>query len=180
MARPSKIDRLPDEIKSLIGELRKRGRTIDEILAKLRELDIEVSRSGLGRHIQGLDEIAAILQRQHDISTALIERFGDEPESKVARMNYQLMHAQLTRLSMPNPDGTVTLDPQGAYFLSTALARLGQAAKFDADREIKLRERIEKEEREKAARTAGAAAKKAGISDGVRKQIEEEILGLVR
>ena len=40
MARPSKIDRLPQELRDAIGDLRRQGRTIDEILAHLRSLGV--------------------------------------------------------------------------------------------------------------------------------------------
>ena len=64
MARPSSISRLPPEIREAIGALRQDGRTIDEILAKLRELApaAEVSRSALGRHVQVLDRIGEQLR----------------------------------------------------------------------------------------------------------------------
>lgn len=182
--RPSKIDRLPDEIKELIGQLRRGGRTIDEILAKLRELNVDVSRSGLGKHIQGLDKIAEVLSRQHDISEALVERFGDAPESRTARMNIQLMHAQLTRLVVPDDDGTVTLDPQGAYFLSTALQRLAQASKADTEREIKIEERARKKALAEAATALDGALKAAeasgekGLSAERVAQLRRDFLGV--
>jgi len=80
MARPSSIERLPAELRELIGHLRERGRTIDEILAKLAELDVDVSRSALGRHVQHLDaagdvglarELAAQRRRLARIEAAL-------------------------------------------------------------------------------------------------------------
>ena len=55
MPRRSTIKRLPKAIQERIGELREAGRTIDEILAKLAELDVEVSRSALGRHVKALE-----------------------------------------------------------------------------------------------------------------------------
>ena len=54
---PSSIDKLPVEVRELIGRLREQGATIDDILAKLGELDVEVSRSALGRHVKGLAEV---------------------------------------------------------------------------------------------------------------------------
>ena len=59
MARPSTIQRLPTEVRELIAELREEGRTIDEVLEKLRELRLDVSRSALGRHVKQLDAIGA-------------------------------------------------------------------------------------------------------------------------
>lgn len=180
MARKSKIDRLPAEVKEAIGRLRRDGRTIDEILAKLRELDVDVSRSGLGRHIQGLDAIAAEIERSRGIAEALVDRFGDAPESRTARLNVELMHAQVTKLLVPDADGNVSMDAQGAYFLSTSLARLAQAAKFDTDREIKARERVAKETAEKAADAAAGAAKEGGLSEETVQLIRARILGMAK
>ena len=52
--QPSSIDRLPEEIRAAIGKLRTQGRSIDEILAHLGTMDVEVSRSALGRHVKRL------------------------------------------------------------------------------------------------------------------------------
>ena len=67
-----------------------------------------------------------------------------------------------------------------AAFLGKGLAEMGRALRFDQDFETKIREQIAAEERQKAANVAGKAAKKAGISEASRKEIEETILGLKR
>lgn len=81
--RPSKIDRLPEEVQTLIGELHHSGRTIDEIMAKLGGLDLArlgiseadmPSRAAVGRHAQGLDAKAVETGRQKIIAEAMVER----------------------------------------------------------------------------------------------------------
>ena len=57
MARTTKIKRLPKEIRDEIGRLRENGRTLQEIMAKLRELDVDVSQTTLWRHVKQLDAI---------------------------------------------------------------------------------------------------------------------------
>ena len=63
MPRPSSISRLPAEIRDKIGALRAEGRTIDEIVAKLEELNVDVSRSALGRHCKRLESVQANIRR---------------------------------------------------------------------------------------------------------------------
>ena len=65
MPRPSSISKLDERVRSEIGRLRMAGCTIDEIIAHLRTMqeDISVSRSAMGRHIQGLDAIGEEMRR---------------------------------------------------------------------------------------------------------------------
>ncbi len=187
MPRPSSIDRLPPEVRELIGKLRRDGRTIDEILGKLTELDApgaqQISRSALGRHVKGLDQVAEEIQRTRAVANAIVDRFGAEPENKTARLNIELMHSLLMKLMMGDGEKPVELGSQDAYFLGTALQRLSQAAKIDVDRDAKIRERVKAEMAEKttaAAQQATGTLKRAGLSAETIATIEREILGIVR
>lgn len=148
MARPSKIDRLPPEIREEIAALREKGYTLDEILGHLRALDIppesQPSRSGLGRHIQGLDALAERLQKHRAVAEALVRRLGTAPESKSARLNIELMHDIITRLQMAEGEdgegGKVTFEAADVHFLSKALDHLARAEKNDVETILKLRE----------------------------------------
>lgn len=149
MPRPSKIDRLPSEIREEIGALRERGYTIEEILGHLRALDIpheaQPSWSGLQRHIQGLDKLSERLQRHRVVAEALVRRLGDAPESKQARLNIEMMHTIITDLGMAVGDGDgdgepVTLDPAQVHFLAKALDHLERAEKNNIETTLKLRD----------------------------------------
>jgi hypothetical protein len=143
MSRPSSIDRLPPDMRELIGSLRREGRTIDEIMSKLRELAADVSRSALGRHVKELDAIVAEIQRTRTIASAIVEKFGDASESKTARLNIELMHGLVMKLMTQGEDGgPVKLDAQEAYFTATALQRLAQASKADVEREVQIRKQL--------------------------------------
>ncbi|MBU6430487.1 MAG: DUF3486 family protein, partial [Cyanobacteria bacterium REEB65] len=81
MARSqSKVARLPEAAREAIGRLLKAGRTLDEIMAKLDELDIPAdakpSRSGLGRWAKQHGAIVEEMQRQAAIGEALVSRYG--------------------------------------------------------------------------------------------------------
>ncbi|MGH6909921.1 MAG: phage protein Gp27 family protein, partial [Phenylobacterium sp.] len=89
MARPSTIDKLDPKLRGLIGELRDKGHTIDEILTKLRELDVDVSRSALGRKVKQIDSIREMLKHSRDAAESIIKALGDGPENKTGRLNIE-------------------------------------------------------------------------------------------
>jgi len=179
MARPTKIDRLPDELKEMIGRLREQGRTVDEIFAKLQEIDdeIDVSRAGVGRHIKKIDAIGARLRESRAVAEAVIAKLGTSPDNRTARLNIELMHSNLMALlAGEDEDGAVQLDAKSAMFLAGALKDLASAAKTDQDRELKIRQEVAKE----AAKVADKAIRAAGISAETRATVKADILGISR
>lgn len=183
MARrqPSSIDKLPPEVRELIGRLRQDGRTIDEIMNKLTELDVDVSRSALGRHVKGLAEVGEAMRRSREIATALVGRFGDEPDNRMARLNIEMMHglvmSTITAAVTAGEDGEaqpVTLDPEQVMFLSKSLGELARAQKTDTDRQLKLRQEMAKD----AAKAAETVARAKGISADTIKAITHAVLGV--
>ncbi|MBI1262965.1 MAG: DUF3486 family protein [Rhizobiales bacterium] len=180
MGRPSKIDKLPSELKDVIGRLRERGRSIDEIFAKLQELDpdIDVSRSGLGRHVQRIDTIGKRLRESRAVAEAVIDRLGASTDNRTARLNIELMHSNLMALlSAEDDDGdAIQLDAKNAMFLAGALKDLASAAKTDQDRELKIRMEVAKE----AAKTVEKQGKAAGFTNETISAIKAEILGIAK
>lgn len=185
MARPSKIDRLPAEIRDKIGGLRRDGRTIDEILSVLRQLDVDVSRTGLGDHIKRIDAIGARIRESRAAAEAIMARLGENPDNRTARLNIELMHANVQQLVAGGDDGApVTLDPQGAMLLARTLKDLAAAAKTDVDRELRLRKEfaaqaakaIDKAE----AEVTGAQADGRAVDPAeVLRRIREDVYGIV-
>jgi len=181
MARqPSSVDRLPEEVRTLIGRLRVQGRTIDEIMAHLGSLDVEISRSALGRHVKGLAALKERMQHSREMALALVDRFGDQSDNRLQRLNLELMHSvvmQTITATTENEDGEpqpVTFSPEDAMFLARALAQLASAQKTDSDRVIVAR-------REALKQAAGAVkdvANEAGLSAQTADFIMKKILGV--
>lgn len=180
--RMSSIDRLDPQVRELIGKLRRdHGCTIDEILAKLHELEVKVSRSALGRHIKTeIDEVGERMRRSREMALALVDRFGAEPDNRLARLNLELMHGVVMRTitaTAADPETgelkPVTFSAGDAMFLAKALSELSRAAKTDAERIVKEREAATKE----AAEKAGAAAKARGLSAETVDFITTAVLG---
>lgn len=180
--QPSTIDRLPVELRELIGRLREDGRTIDEILEKLHELDADVSRSALGRHIKGLAEIGAQMRRSREIATALVGQFGDQPDNRLARMNIELMHGVVMQTIMAASEAeaetgeaqAVTFDPEQVMFLSRSLQALAGADKANAELTLKLRAEVAK----KAAEEVSKVGKAKGLSAETIQAINHAVLGI--
>lgn len=178
--RPSSIDRLPAEIRERIGSLRREGATIDEIMAKLEELRVDVSRSALGRHVKSLAQIAARMRESRAVAESLVAQFGDEPDNRLARVNLELMHSvvmQTITAAAPDPETgemqPVTFDPEQAMFLSRAMQSLASAEKTNSDRIIKAREMATKD----AAKKVESAGRAKGLSADTVDFIRKAVLG---
>lgn len=186
---PSSITRLPKEIREEIRRLRlEQSATIDEILAHLRKFEVAVSRSALGRHTKSLDEMMQYARESRVVAEAIVNKFGEEPDDKVARANLELLQSALLRLQMaahdamheePNDDGTprdFPFTPKDILQLSTAVQRLASASKTTDDRIRAAQEHMRKE----AILAVDRVAKKnsAGLSKETVEDIKREILGI--
>lgn len=183
MATPSKIDRLPAEVRELIDRLRTReGRTIDEIMAKLHELDdidpeLLPGRSALGEYTREIDAVAEQIKRSRGIAEAVIARHGEASEDRNTRLNIELLHGQLTALLVP-VDGKVELTPKDAAQLAAAIERLSKASRFDQDRELKRLEAFAAKVDEFAEAVETAASTEKGLTAEQAAQIRRDILGV--
>lgn len=157
MARPSKIDRLPTEIRDAIGDLRRQGRTIDEILAHLRTLGVDdVSRTGLGEHIKKWDAMAKALNGSRAAAEAIMARMEDQgADDRMARLNIQMLHASLMELQRGEDGEPAKLDPKEAAQLAKAVKDLVAASRSDQIRYADTKRLLE-EERAKLAKVRKA------------------------
>lgn len=180
--RPSSIDQLPEEVRAAIGKLRLQGRTIDEILAHLLTLDVEVSRSALGRHVQKLASIGERMKLSRDMATALVDRFGDEPDNRLARLNIEMMHSLVLDVMTAqtlNAEGDVMpvqLDPEQVMFLARSLQSLSSAQKTDTDRILRMRQEVAKE----AAKAVEEVATAEGWGVETKKRLWDAVVGVAK
>lgn len=177
---PSSIDKLPEEIRAEVGRLRVQGRTIDEILEHLRTMDVDISRSALGRHVKRMSTARERMKHSREMATALVSQFGDQPDNQLARLNLELMHGVVMQTIMATKDDEdgeaqpVTFCPEDARFLADALAKLASAEKTNADRTLKLKAEAKKE----ALAAVEKVAKKEGLSKETTDAIRAGILGI--
>jgi hypothetical protein len=182
VSRASTVDLLPLELRQLIAELRQQHVTIDAIVAKLRELGAEISRSALGRHVKQLEAVGEKIRRSRDVAEALVKKLGDAPESRQARLNIELMHTLVLDLLTGGEDAeSVTLDPEQAMMLGRALRDLAMAQKADADLTLKLRQELAQRQNarvERAAEDVAKAASEAGLSAERIALLQAKVAGL--
>lgn len=175
--RPSSIDRLPDEVRDWIGRLRDQGRTLDEIIAKLRELDVAAlpSRSALHRHLQKAEVIAERLRKSRTVADVIVRRLGESEPDKATRLNIELMHqAMFDMLSASGEDGEpVTLDPMQVMLMAKALDHLGKASKDDVARTVAIEKRAADKARTEALKHAEAVIEKTGATKGLSAEAKE-------
>lgn len=179
VARPSTIRRLPSEVRDLINALREQGRTLDEILTKLRELQVPgaetISRSALGRYTKEIDAAASEIRRSRAIAEALVKQYGEAPEGRTARLNIELMHGLVLRQLLGGEDGEpVALDAREAMFLGSALQKLAAAAKTDLEAAMRIR----REMAAKAAEAVEQEAKARGLSRETVEAIKARVMGV--
>lgn len=178
MPRPSKVDKLPAELKHLIAQLRERGSTIDEIFAKLKELDpeVDVSRTGVGEHVKKLEVIAGKIRESRSIAEALVTRFGDQPDNHTSRLNLELMHSIVLKVIAGEEEAKFA--PAEVMFLAKALQSLSSANKTD----VEAAARIRKEMAEKAVKVAEKAINASGAPDkpALVQRVRRDIYGLTK
>lgn len=177
--RPSKIDRLGPEVRDLVGRLREQGRTLDEILAKLHELDIDAdalpSRTALHTHLQKAEAVAERLRKSRTVADVIVRRLGESEPDKATRLNIELMHQALfDMLSNTGEDGEpVTLDPMQVMLLSKALDHLGKASKDDIARTVAIEKRAAEKARAEALKQAEAAVVKTAGQQALTPELKK-------
>lgn len=185
MPRPSSVSKLPHEIRDEIGRLRGEGFSLDEILAALRELHAtKISRSALGRHIQNMDRLGVKLRQSRGVAEALVRQFGEEPASRTAQVNIELLHSAILDLYLAgeasDEDGIAALkgNPQGLMLLAKALDHLTKSAKADIENRKAIEERVEKGLRARAEKHVVNEAKKRGISAETARALMQGAFGV--
>lgn len=180
MARPSKVDRLPQEIREAIGNLRRDGRTVDEILAHLRSLGVgkeEVSRTGLGRAVKKWDAFAARLNDSRAAADAIMSRIeAPDADDRVARLNIQSLHASLMELMRGEDGESPQFTPQEAMFVSATIKNLVSASKVDQSRYFEMKKLLEAElAKTERLKKVVETATKSGMSSDIVARFRAEL-----
>lgn len=181
--QPSTIDRLPDELKDLIAQLKRQGRTITEIHDHLTKLDAGVSRSAVGRHVKSMAEIGEDMRRAGEMARFVVEEFGEETDERVGRANMAILQGAIMELLTERPVDEETgevarLDAGEMKALSLSLQRLISSQRVDADRQLKLRAEARKEALLEAATAVDKAARAEGLTQATVDAMKARILGI--
>jgi hypothetical protein len=180
MGRVSSVKLLTKELRELISDLHDGGVTLDQILAKLRELGVDsISRSALARYTVDIDKVGERLRRSRDMAEVLVKGLGKAPESQTAQLNLELMHSALFDLLAGGEDGEgLQLDPKEAAFLAGALKDLAGAQKTQADFVFKVRQETAKAVKTEVATAVDSIARQQGLTAETVMAIKAKILGV--
>jgi len=179
MPRRSKIAQLDPQLRKEIDELLGQGVKLEDIVAHMRKLGVDLSKSGVHRYSEKIEVVGERMRRSREIAEALATRFGDAPEDKVLQMNIQFLHSAIMDIMATSDESgaPVQLNPLQAMALAKAVGELARASKTDADRLLKMR----KDLAEKAVKAADGAAKKTGapgLTKDVADAIRQSVLGV--
>lgn len=190
MARPSSIDKLPGEVRDAIGRLREQGRTLDEILAHLKQLDVEVSRSALGRHVKSMEKVGERIRRSRAIAEALVRPLGEADEGKTTRLNIELVQGAILDVLMRSAEAQDTeaaegeengsLDAMGTMLLAKGLEHLTKAQRHDVELIQKIEERAAAKAKREAAQAVETAAREKGLSRETVAAIKASVFGVAK
>lgn len=167
MGRTGKVRRLPPELRALLHEMLDAGRTLDEIVAHLRTLGADVSRSGVGRYRQQVEKVSARLRESREMALALMERANAQAET--GRGGEALLEMLTTLASdymlrrMDDPDAEMEVSE--LRDLARMVRERAQAARATQDYAAKLRDEAR---REAEAALRAAVEKAAGETPGAQ------------
>lgn len=135
----SAVRRLPAELRDQVNVMLADGVTVTEIADKLRELGADVSRSSVGRYRLQWQDTMGRLAEVREFAEATIRNLADAPESKISRVNIELLQgalfSALTRMDAANmkPEDAVKLLVKA----SMAQQMISRAGRDEADTIIK-------------------------------------------
>lgn len=178
MAR-STIDALPPVILAAVHDAIERRETIDAIVARIRDMGGDASRSAVGRYTKGFAELAKQQRDMRSVAEAFGREFGSADDLQ-GRMMIQLMTSLTTRVLMPHMTGEAEEDLSVLDLsrLAKAVKDATSASKIDIEREAKIREEEARRARERAAADAETAGRAAGASEATLRAVRLGILGL--
>ncbi len=109
--RRSSISRLPAKIREQINRLIRDGAMIDEIVAHLKTLDVQVSRSAVGRFKQSAEATMRRYREAQEIAEVWVRELGERPQGDIGRLVAEALRTAtfgaLARIEAAAEAGTV-------------------------------------------------------------------------
>jgi hypothetical protein len=176
MGRKSTVAALPRALTDACNGLIREGRTIDEILAALRELGAPVSRSAVGRYVKGARESLEKYRQAQEASKVWLDRLEAEPNGDVARLLPEMLRAVAYQTLTSMGEAEQPAKAMDVMLLAKAIRDVAGTAKTHIEVEKQLR--VMRAELNAAAKDVETQARQAGLSDDTVAQIKQRILGV--
>lgn len=170
------IERLDKRLVDVINDMLRDGHTIDEMVAKLQELGVKVSRSAMGRYSKRANEQLQKLKE----ATEVARFFGDElrksPDSDISHMLQDQLRISVFNQLMHINDNDDKANTEELMFLSTTIKNLAAATKATIDI-AQLRKKIQAEAKA-TAKEFESQARKSDMPETVIQNTMARILGI--
>lgn len=172
MGRASTIQRLPPKIREAVDAAIREGRaSIDEIVATIRALGGDASRSAVGRYRQSVEASMEHYRQAQSLAKTWAEQLPENGD--VAQLTRQILSVLAFRAANEMSDGE-SIEGQEVSFLARAMKDIAASAKTD----VETRAKIRAEALAEAAKAADKAVRAAGLSDEAAEMIRAKILGV--
>lgn len=169
----SSVKRLPDELRKAVDALLAEGKySLDEVLAHVRSLGANVSRSALGRYSQSYEDVAKDIRLTREMATAIGKDLATT-DGDAGRLVIESLQALLLRARTQLSEGD-TLDAQELGALARAAKDLQSALRANVETELRIRQTVLRD----AAEAATKAAAARGLTADTVADIKASILGV--
>lgn len=169
--RKNTVVRLDPRIRESVDSAIREGRaTIDDIVAIVRAMGGEASRSAVGRYKQQAESQMQKYREAQEIAKVWIGKLATDPEGDVGRLLSEMLRTAAFQ-TMGDMEAAAPMD---LMLLAKALKDLAGADKLTAERILKVRTEAAKEAAEKVA----AVGKAKGLSKETVEELRREILGV--
>ena len=174
--KPSKIDQLPEDIKSeLIELLRDKSVTQTEVLERVNGL---IRDAGLPDDEQlyatRMATVGSRIQEAREVSKQWVDQLGDKPTGEVSKVLIEMVRTLAFDQVLKLSESGEVVPPKFIKELAVGVEKLEKAASESTKREREIRKAMAEE----AAERAESAAKAAGLTTEGAAQIKREILGI--
>lgn len=182
MSRKSSIATLPTAIRTELDRLLKDDRfTLEQVVAHLKGLGAQVSRSAVGRYHKRFEESGKKIREAREVAAVWAERLGSEPQGDIGKVVMEMLRTLAFDATMQlgeggDGDAEVQLSGKEIGALALAMQRLEAAGTLSLKREQALR-RAAAEEAASAV-DAVVAEKSVGLTDEAAEEIKRRILGI--
>ncbi|MGL4224959.1 MAG: DUF3486 family protein [Vibrio sp.] len=182
--RLSKIDTLPEEIRTQLNILLREGRMSQEqIRSEINQIITDagvnddpeyIKRNALSRYSISFHKGMERYQRAQNLTNQWVTQFGEMPQTDIARALIEIGKSQVFDFQMKALEEDQTIDPKTMGQLALAIKRLQEAQSGS----VKLEKEIRKAALDDAAKEAEKVAKRLGLTSEGAQIIRNEILGL--
>lgn len=182
MARRSKFDQLPQELKDELGNLWRSGRfSIDDLLTRMQELGGDVSRSGLHRGLQEYEKTTESYRRAQNYAAFIMEKLGADGDRDLSRLLSELIKTRAFETLVAIADQETAAEGEKALAGPMDLMLLGKMIQHvtTADKNnLEFRAKVRAAALAEAAKAADAVIKERGLSEEDANLIRAKILGV--